>query len=95
MNYNLAPRETEYVHHVADDKSGKDIAREINITLHSVRFMVRRVRFKLGADNKTEVAAHAIRDNLAGLCFVVCIAGETGQGAHPNQYSPRGKNEQR
>ncbi|MCP4596171.1 LuxR C-terminal-related transcriptional regulator [Neptuniibacter sp.] len=75
MNIHLAPREQEYVQHVVKGESDKEIAREMGITPHSVRSMAKRVRYKLQADNKTEVAVHAIREGFVSLCLIICITG--------------------
>lgn len=75
MNTRLAPRETEYVHHVVEGESDKEIAIGMNITLNSVRSIAKRVRYKLKADNKTELAVNAIRDGIVSLCLIFCIAG--------------------
>lgn len=69
----LAPQEQRYTELVVNGDSDKEISRAMNITLNSVRSLAKRVRFKLHADNKTEVAVHAIREGLVSLCLIFCM----------------------
>lgn len=55
-NHNLTPRESEVAAHLAQGLQDKQIARELEISLHTVRRHVERVLAKTGCQNRTEAA---------------------------------------
>jgi DNA-binding NarL/FixJ family response regulator len=56
----LTPRETEVLALVADGLSNKEIARRLEISLHTVKFHVESLLRKLGARSRAEAVAKAI-----------------------------------
>ena len=77
----LAPRELEYAKHVVNGESDKEIARGMNLTLSSVKSTGRRVRWKLSAENRTEVAVHAIREGLVAICLMISLLNGSAENA--------------
>lgn len=60
----LTPRELEVLRLVADGLSGKEIARQLGISEHTVKFHVNMVMSKLGARSRTEAVVIAARRGL-------------------------------
>ena len=60
----LSPRETELLQVVAEGKSNRDIANELFITEGTVKFHINRILTKLGASNRSEAVAIALRRGL-------------------------------
>jgi len=56
----LTPRETEVLSEAAKGMSNKEIARELGISLHTVKFHLESLTRKLGAQGRTEAVAKAI-----------------------------------
>jgi DNA-binding CsgD family transcriptional regulator len=56
----LSPRETEVLAHVADGLSNKEIARRLEISLHTVKFHIESLLRKLGARSRAEAVAKAV-----------------------------------
>jgi DNA-binding CsgD family transcriptional regulator len=61
----LTPREVEVLRLIASGKSNRDIAEALFISLNTVANHVRNILAKIGAVNRTEAAAYAIRHGLA------------------------------
>ena len=57
----LTPREHEVLRCIADGLTNKGIARQLDISLHTVKFHVESVFSKLGARTRTEAVAKASR----------------------------------
>ena len=57
----LTPRETEVLHWVSEGLSNKEIARELGISLHTVKFHLQSLLHKLGASTRTEAVTRAMR----------------------------------
>jgi DNA-binding NarL/FixJ family response regulator len=62
--YRLTPREIELLKLVADGLSNKAIAQSLSVSQNTVKYHVRNILQKLGAQNRTEAVAHAIRAGL-------------------------------
>jgi len=63
----LTPREQDVLELLADGASNKEIARRLGISTSTVKFHVRSVADKLGADGRTDAVAHALRRGLVHL----------------------------
>jgi len=61
----LTARETEVLGLIAIGRSNADIATALSISLNTVATHVRNILAKTGCANRTEAAAHAIRQGLA------------------------------
>lgn len=60
----LTPREVALLELVATGMSNKGIAREMSISENTVKYYMKSILQKLGARNRTEAAAHALRAGL-------------------------------
>jgi DNA-binding NarL/FixJ family response regulator len=60
----LTPREVEVLQAVANGLSNKEIARELGISLHTVKFHLESLMRKLGASSRTEAVTKALRLHL-------------------------------
>ena len=60
----LSPRETELLQVIAEGKSNREIANELFITEGTVKFHINRILTKLGASNRSEAVAIALRRGL-------------------------------
>jgi len=60
----LTPRETELLELVANGLSNKAIAQALSVTENTVKYHIRNILQKLGAQNRTEAVAHALRAGL-------------------------------
>jgi DNA-binding NarL/FixJ family response regulator len=60
----LTTRESEVLSFIAQGASNKAIARELDISLHTAKFHVASVLAKLGARNRADALAIAIRRGL-------------------------------
>ena len=60
----LTPRETALLRLVASGMSNKAIAREMSISENTVKYYMKSILQKLGAHNRTEAAALALREGL-------------------------------
>lgn len=60
----LSPRETEVLALLAEGASNKVIARHLDISVHTVKFHVAAILVKLGAANRTDAIATAMRRGL-------------------------------
>lgn len=60
----LSPRETEVLSLLAEGASNKVIARHLDISVHTVKFHVAAILVKLGAANRTDAIATAMRQGL-------------------------------
>lgn len=60
----LSPRETEVLALLAEGASNKVIARHLDISVHTVKFHVAAILVKLGAVNRTDAIATAMRQGL-------------------------------
>ena len=58
-NVNLTPRETEVLSHLAYGASNKEIARELDLQVVTVKLHVRGICRKLDAKNRTQAALRA------------------------------------
>lgn len=58
-DYNLTPRETEILRHLADGASNKEIANALNLQIVTIKLHVRGICRKLGAKNRTQAALKA------------------------------------
>lgn len=67
MEVELTPREHDVLELLADGASNKEIARHLGISASTVKFHVRSVADKLGADGRTDAVAHALRRGLVHL----------------------------
>ena len=56
----LTPRETEVLSTIADGLSNKEIARRLDISLHTVKFHIESLLRKLGARSRAEAVAKGI-----------------------------------
>lgn len=66
-NLHLSPRETEVLALLAEGASNKDIARRLNISVHTAKFHVGSVIEKLEAVGRTDAVAHAARRGVIHL----------------------------
>lgn len=57
----LSPVELEVVEHVAEGRTNAEISRRLGITLNTVKTHLAHIYAKLGAANRTELAARAMR----------------------------------
>jgi DNA-binding CsgD family transcriptional regulator len=57
----LTPRETQVLRAVSDGLANKEIARELGISLHTVKFHLESLMHKLGASSRTEAVTKAMR----------------------------------
>jgi DNA-binding NarL/FixJ family response regulator len=60
----LTPREAEVLHAVANGLANKEIARELGISLHTVKFHLESLMRKLGVSSRTEAVTKALRLHL-------------------------------
>ena len=63
----LTPRERELLALVARGLSNKAIAEKMTISENTVKYYMKNILQKLGAQNRTEAAAHALRSGLVPL----------------------------
>jgi DNA-binding NarL/FixJ family response regulator len=63
----LTPREVEVLRHIADGNRNKDIAERLFISEETVKVHVKHVMEKLGASDRTEAVAIAIRRGIIQL----------------------------
>ena len=63
----LTPRESQVLHLMAEGKSNKTIARELDISEHTVKFHVNAILGKLNAQSRTEAVVAATRLGLVLL----------------------------
>jgi DNA-binding NarL/FixJ family response regulator len=63
----LTPREREVLEHVASGLSNRAIADELDVSEHTVKFHVRSLLDKLGADTRADAVAKAARRGLLAL----------------------------
>ncbi|PBC10484.1 helix-turn-helix transcriptional regulator [Mesorhizobium sp. WSM3859] len=61
----LSPREAEVLALLAEGAPNKVIARRLNISVHTAKFHVAAILIKLGAANRTDAIAIAMRQGLA------------------------------
>jgi NarL family two-component system response regulator LiaR len=64
LGFDLTDREREVLSLIADGKSNAEIAEILSISLSTARFHVSTILSKLGATNRAEAAALAIKHNL-------------------------------
>jgi DNA-binding CsgD family transcriptional regulator len=67
MEADLTPREHDVLELLVEGASNKEIARRLGISASTVKFHVRSVADKLGADGRTDAVAHALRRGLVHL----------------------------
>jgi DNA-binding CsgD family transcriptional regulator len=67
MEVELTPREHDVLELLVEGASNKEIARRLGISASTVKFHVRSVADKLGADGRTDAVAHALRRGLVHL----------------------------
>ena len=60
----LTPRESQVLHAVSEGLANKEIARELGISLHTVKFHLESLMHKLGVSSRTEAVTRAMRLNL-------------------------------
>ncbi|RUU77358.1 LuxR family transcriptional regulator, partial [Mesorhizobium sp. M7A.T.Ca.TU.009.01.1.2] len=60
----LSPREAEVLALLAEGAPNKVIARRLNISVHTAKFHVAAILIKLGAANRTDAIAIAMRQGL-------------------------------
>jgi two-component system nitrate/nitrite response regulator NarL len=60
----LTPREREVLAHLAEGDSGQEIAREMSISVHTVRTHVQSILAKLQVHSRLEAATFAVRHDL-------------------------------
>lgn len=63
----LTPREHDVLELLVDGASNKEIGRRLDISTSTVKFHVRSIADKLGADGRTEAVAHALRRGIIHL----------------------------
>ena len=63
----LTPREHAVLELLVDGASNKEIARSLGISASTVKFHVRSIADKLGADGRAEAVAHALRRGIIHL----------------------------
>jgi DNA-binding CsgD family transcriptional regulator len=63
----LTPREHDVLELLVDGASNKEIARRLGIAASTVKFHVRSIADKLGADGRAEAVAHALRRGIVHL----------------------------
>jgi DNA-binding CsgD family transcriptional regulator len=67
LDVELTPREHDVLELLVEGASNKEIARRLGISASTVKFHVRSVADKLGADGRTDAVAHALRRGLVHL----------------------------
>jgi DNA-binding NarL/FixJ family response regulator len=67
LGVDLTPREQDVLELLAEGASNKEIARRLGISASTVKFHVRSVADKLGADGRTDAVAHALRRGFVNL----------------------------
>ena len=60
----LSPRERDVIHHIAAGKSGKEIARAMGLSEHTIETYRERLMDKLGAHTVADVVRYAVRVGL-------------------------------
>ncbi|RWE01438.1 MAG: response regulator transcription factor [Mesorhizobium sp.] len=60
----MSPREAEVLALLAEGAPNKVIARRLNISVHTAKFHVAAILIKLGAANRTDAIATAMRQGL-------------------------------
>jgi DNA-binding CsgD family transcriptional regulator len=63
----LTPRELDVLALLAEGASNKEIARQLDISVHTVKFHVRSLIEKLDATGRTDAVAHAARRGVIHL----------------------------
>jgi DNA-binding CsgD family transcriptional regulator len=66
-NIELTPREHDVLELLVEGASNKEIARRLGISASTVKFHVRSIADKLGADGRAEAVAHALRRGIIHL----------------------------
>jgi DNA-binding CsgD family transcriptional regulator len=64
--HTLSPRETEVLGMVARGFTNDQVARQLDVTVHAVKFHLRSINRKLGTGNRTEAATAFVRRQLTG-----------------------------
>ncbi len=62
----LTPREKEVLRLVSQGTTNQEIARQLSISLNTVKNHLKRIMEKLGASNRAQAVAYALRENLLG-----------------------------
>ncbi|MCZ7574261.1 MAG: response regulator transcription factor [Ardenticatenaceae bacterium] len=62
----LTPREKEVLERLAEGASNKEIAAALSVSENTVKYHVRNILSKLHLSSRTQAAAYAIREGLAG-----------------------------
>jgi len=60
----LTPREVELLQLIVDGLSNRAIAERLCVSENTVKYHIKHILQKLGAQNRTEAATHALRDGL-------------------------------
>ena len=60
----LSPREVQILQHIASGSSTKEVARDLGISSHTVKTHLERIFDKLGANDRAQAVAIAIRSGL-------------------------------
>ena len=63
----LTPREGEVLRLLAEGSGNKEIAARLNISEHTIKFHIRSILGKLGAESRTEAVARGLRSGLIDL----------------------------
>jgi two-component system response regulator DegU len=60
----LSPREVQILQHIASGSSTKEVARDLEISAHTVKTHLERIFDKLGANDRAQAVAIALRMGL-------------------------------
>src|SRR5262249_12146248 len=63
----LTPRESEVLRLLADGLSNREIATQLNISEHTIKFHIGSILGKLGASSRTEAVTRGLRSGLIDL----------------------------
>src|SRR5205823_10681499 len=63
----LTPRENEVLRLLANGSGNKEIAAQLNISEHTIKFHIRSILGKLGASSRTEAVTRGLRSGLIEL----------------------------
>jgi DNA-binding NarL/FixJ family response regulator len=61
----LTPQERRLLQYLADGLTNKQIAVEMNVSENTVKYHLKNILQKLGAQNRTEAAAYAVHSGLS------------------------------
>lgn len=63
-DYKFTERETEILKEVVDGKNNSQIAKDLCLSIHTVKFYVSSILYKLSVTSRIEAAVKAVREHI-------------------------------